>query len=113
MTDEQRVALMGLIRKAEVDDDTDPSISLRTGFLREGVRVLGQALMELEVSGRLGAERYERTEHLKGQRNGYLIALPTTARYTCSGTLSLRMGFFLDISWRAASLPFSYNSLYR
>ena len=105
MTDGLRVALMDLIRKAEVDDNTD--------FLREGVRVLSQALMELEVSGRLGAERYERTEHLKGQRNGYLIALPTTARYTCSGTLSLRMGFFLDISWRAASLPFSYNSLYR
>ena len=63
MTDGLRVALMDLIRKAEVDDNTD--------FLREGVRVLSQALMELEVSGRLGAERYERTEDRKGQRNGY------------------------------------------
>ena len=30
-------------------------------FLREGVRVLAQALMEVEVSGQIGAERGERT----------------------------------------------------
>ena len=28
--------------------------------LREGIRVLAQALMESEVSGLIGAERYER-----------------------------------------------------
>ena len=38
---------MELIRKAEADDDAD--------FLRVGVHVLSQALMELEVSGRLRA----------------------------------------------------------
>jgi transposase-like protein len=38
--------------------------------LREGVRVLAQALMEIEVDGVLGAERYERTEERSGDRNG-------------------------------------------
>ncbi len=40
-------------------------------FLREGVRVLSQALMELEVSEQLGAGKHERTEGRKGYRNGY------------------------------------------
>ena len=40
-------------------------------FLREGVRVMGQALMELEVSQHIGAERHERTAERTGQRNGY------------------------------------------
>ena len=35
-------------------------------FLREGVRVLSQALMELEVAQHVGADRYERT----GERTG-------------------------------------------
>src|SRR6266545_1681697 len=34
-------------------------------------RVLSQALMELEVSEHLGAERHERTPARLGQRNGY------------------------------------------
>jgi len=63
ITDELRMALMELTRKTEVDNDAD--------FLRDGVRVLSQALMELKVSGRLGAKRYERTEDRKGQCNGY------------------------------------------
>jgi transposase-like protein len=40
-------------------------------FLRDGVRVLTQALMEIEVSQHLGAERHERTAERSGQRNGY------------------------------------------
>ena len=52
-----------LVRKAEQQGDVD--------FLREGVRVLSQALMEVEVSQQLGAERYERTAERTGQRNGY------------------------------------------
>ncbi|HET8645781.1 MAG TPA: IS256 family transposase, partial [Vicinamibacteria bacterium] len=40
-------------------------------FLREGVRMLAQAVMELEVAQHLGAERYERTATRSGQRNGY------------------------------------------
>ena len=38
--------------------------------LREGIRVLSQALMESEVAGLIGAERYERTGDRAGYRNG-------------------------------------------
>ena len=63
MADEYRMALEALLRKAEMEGDAD--------FLREGVRVMGQALMELEVAQHLGAERHERTPERTGQRNGY------------------------------------------
>src|SRR4051812_43737158 len=38
--------------------------------LREGIRVLSQALMETEVAGLIGAERHERTEDRTAYRNG-------------------------------------------
>src|SRR5215211_3840588 len=63
MADETRMALEGLLRKAQVEGDID--------FLRDGVRVLTQALLELEVSQHLGAEKHERTPERTGQRNGY------------------------------------------
>ena len=63
MTAGQSIDLLGLLRKAGVEPDAD--------FLREGVRVLTQALMEAEVSAHLGAERHERTPERAGQRNGY------------------------------------------
>jgi len=63
MADTVSMALAELIRKAELDGDVD--------FLKEGVRVLSQALMEVEVSQHLGAGRYERTAERAGQRNGY------------------------------------------
>lgn len=63
MADEWSMALETLVRKAQGEPDTD--------FLREGVRVLSQALMELEVTQQLGASRHERTETRTGQRNGY------------------------------------------
>ena len=63
MADETRMALEGLLRKAQLEGDID--------FLRDGVRVLTQALMELEVSQHLGAEKHERTPERAGQRNGY------------------------------------------
>ena len=63
MADELRMALEELLRKAELERDAD--------FLREGVGVLSQALMELEVTQHLGAERHERTAARTGQRNGY------------------------------------------
>ncbi len=47
MADELRMALQDLLRKSELGDPA---------FLREGVRVLAQELMELEVSQHLGAE---------------------------------------------------------
>jgi transposase-like protein len=63
MADEWSMALDRLLRKAEAEPEAD--------FLREGVRVLSQALMELEVTQQLGAERHERTAGRTGQRNGY------------------------------------------
>src|SRR5215204_260970 len=63
MADDLRMALDELLRKAEVERDVD--------VLREGVRLLSQALMELEVAHHVGAERFERTESRTGQRNGY------------------------------------------
>ena len=63
MADELRMGLQELLRKAELEQDTD--------FLRDGVRVLAQALMELEVSQHLGAERHERSAERAGYRNGY------------------------------------------
>ncbi len=63
MADAVRMALMELLRKADVDPEVD--------VLREGVRVLAQGLMELEVERHLGAERHERTPQRTGQRNGY------------------------------------------
>lgn len=40
-------------------------------FLREGVRVLSQALMELEVTERTGAAKHERSVERLTHRNGY------------------------------------------
>ena len=66
MADDLRMALRALLRKAECDEDGDHG-----ALLRDGVRVLAQALMETEVSQHVGAERYERTGDRKGERNGY------------------------------------------
>lgn len=63
MADEMRMALDALLCKAQAGGDVD--------FLREGVRVLSEALMELEVTRHVGAERHERTSERTGQRNGY------------------------------------------
>src|SRR5918994_3974939 len=51
-----------VLRKAGVE---------QADFLREGVRVLAQELMELEVAQHVGAERHERTPERSGYRNGY------------------------------------------
>lgn len=40
-------------------------------FLREGLRLLAQLTMELEVSKQIGAGKYERTGSRTTQRNGY------------------------------------------
>jgi transposase-like protein len=62
MAEELRMALVDVLRKAGVE---------QADFLREGVRVLAQELMELEVAEQLGAERHERTPERTGYRNGY------------------------------------------
>ena len=63
MADELRIGLQKLLRKAMIDHDAD--------FLKEGVRVLSQALMEMEVEEHVGAGRHERSAGRVGQRNGY------------------------------------------
>ena len=63
MADELRIGLSELLRKAMIEQDT--------GFLKEGVRVLSQALMEMEVEEHVGAGRHERSTERTGQRNGY------------------------------------------
>ena len=63
MTDTLSIGLTKLLRKAAMEHDVD--------FLREGVRVFSQALMELEVTAHVGAERHARTPERTGQRNGY------------------------------------------
>ena len=63
MADDLRIGLEDLLRKAHLAQDVD--------FLRDGMRVLSQALMELEVTQHVGAQRHERTPERTGQRNGY------------------------------------------
>jgi transposase-like protein len=46
-------------------------LGLEPDFLREAIRVMSAALMELEVSAQAGAERYERREERTSYRNGY------------------------------------------
>jgi putative transposase len=63
MADELRIGLSELLRKAMIDQDA--------GFLKEGVRLLSQALMEIEVQEHIGAGCHERSAMRVGQRNGY------------------------------------------
>jgi putative transposase len=63
MADDLRMALAEVLRKAQMTGNAD--------FLREGVRVLSQAVMELEVSQHLRAGKHERTLDRAGHRNGY------------------------------------------
>jgi transposase-like protein len=79
MADDLRMALGELLRKAEAEPDVD--------VLRAGVRVLAQALLELEVTQHVGAARHERTPERTGQRNGYR----ERAWDTRVGTVDLRV----------------------
>jgi len=58
-----RMSLLDLIQKWGVKGDMD--------FLREGIKVLAEAIMEFEVVEKAGAERYERTGKRTTYRNGY------------------------------------------
>jgi hypothetical protein len=62
MADETSMALEELLRKAQLSDDVD--------FLREGMRMLAQALVEVEVTQHVGASRFERTPERTGERTG-------------------------------------------
>jgi putative transposase len=61
MADELRMALADVLRKAGVED---------ADFLRDGMRVLAQELMDIELEQHLGAARHERTPERSGYRNG-------------------------------------------
>ncbi len=56
--------LRAVLRKAMIEQDAD-------FFLKEGVRVLSQALMEMEVEEHVGARPHERSTERVGRRNGY------------------------------------------
>ncbi len=57
-----RMALLDLVRKDE--QGTDPQ------FLRDGLRLLAQELMDAEVTEAIGAAPYERTDKRLTSRNG-------------------------------------------
>jgi putative transposase len=61
------MALMELLRKHELDIDSD--------FLREGVQIMMQKLIELEAGQQIGAGRYERNPERVTYRNGYRTRL--------------------------------------
>ena len=79
MAEEARMALAGLRRKAQAEPAVD--------VLREGARVLAEALMALEVEQHLGAAPHERTPARPGRRNGYR----ERAWDTRAGTIALRV----------------------
>ena len=87
MADELRIELQELLRKAHMEGNVD--------FLREGVRVLAQALMEIEVEQHVGAGRHERTEGRSGHRNGYR----TRSWDTRAGTVELAVPRVRDSSY--------------
>ncbi len=87
MADDLSIAFQDIVRKAQLEQDCD--------FLREGVRILSQALMELEVSQHLGAHRHQRTSERTGQRNGYR----ERAWDTRVGTIELRVPRVRDGSY--------------
>jgi putative transposase len=60
---ELRIGLAELLCKAQIEHNAD--------FRREGVRLLSQALLEMEVEEHVGAARHERSPERTGQRNGY------------------------------------------
>ena len=87
MADDVRMALAELVRKAEAEPELD--------VLRAGVRVLAEAVMDLEVEQHLGASRHERSPERDGHRNGYR----ERAWDTRVGTIALRVPRVRDGSY--------------
>jgi putative transposase len=73
-----RMDLTSFIGKLLEQDDVDA--------LREGVRILAQAVMETEVSSQIGALPYERSSDRSAYRNGSapapgtLVSAPSSSR---------------------------------
>jgi putative transposase len=74
-----RMDVSSFVGKLLEEDDVD--------VLRDGVRVLAQALMETEVSSQIGAAPYERSSGRTAYRNGYR----TRTWDTRVGTIELRI----------------------
>jgi transposase-like protein len=92
MADDVRMALAELVRKAEAEPGLD--------VLREGVRVLAEAIMDWEVTQHVGAARHVRSEERLGQRNGYRERQWDTR----VGTIDLRVPRVRDGSYFPALL---------
>ena len=75
----QRMDVTSFVGKLLEEDDVD--------LLREGVRILAQALMETEVSSQIGAGPYERSSARTAYRNGYR----TRTWDTRVGTIELKI----------------------
>lgn len=63
MMAEENVALIEYLRNMGLSGDAE--------FLRESIKVMTQALMELEVEELAGAAKYQRSEERSNYRNGY------------------------------------------
>jgi putative transposase len=74
-----RILLLEQLRKAGVDGDVD--------FLKEGLRMLAEAFMDLEIKNKTGAARYERSVERQSYRNGYRDRVWDTR----AGTVPLRI----------------------
>lgn len=74
-----RMALLEQVGKAAHTGDVD--------FLRHAVKTMAEALMELEVAAKLGADPHERTPERTGYRNGHR----TRAWDTRAGTIALEI----------------------
>ena len=74
MADELSIGLQELLRKARMEHDPD--------LLKEGVRVLSQALMEMALEEPVGAGRHERSPSVWGSATatGRGIGTPEWAR---------------------------------
>ncbi len=62
---EIRMALLELLRKYGLENDVD--------FLRQGVRMLSQRIIELEVCEQVGAGRYERNGRFREAEDGTIL----------------------------------------
>jgi len=63
MANRKRIKLLEQLRKVGLEEGAD--------FLRDGLKVMAEAFMELEVRERTGAEHYERSDERQNYRNGY------------------------------------------
>ena|SRR5713226_5009839 len=87
-----RMALLDLLSKDE--QGADPT------FLRDGIQLLAQELMEAEVSAAIGAAPYERTAKRVTSRNGFREREWDTRVGTVELAIpKLRQGQLLPLRW--------------